>query len=210
MLQNKLTFNQSSVSLEITGVPDYSNNENKDQISIISEWKLMIIDKPLIEGGLDHLISVMDAFFTYSRFLLNEQIPLYESQLIDIKTLNYLTHEIVLKSSRPNVDPLNIKVGNSVLSDIINCFDQLKSSNKLKRIYSKDQNIIRKKGFLTSLNNKKITSYLLPPLISLCSLFLISFSYVYIYDYINERDNKSHFLDFKSKLISIKSAITLL
>ena len=147
MLQNKLTFNQSSVSLEITGVPDYSNNENKDQISIISEWKLMIIDKPLIEGGLDHLISVMDAFFTYSRFLLNDQIPLYESQLIDIKTLNYFTHEIVLKSSRPNMDPLNIKVGNSVLSDIINCFDQLKSSNKLKRIYNKDQNIIRKKVF---------------------------------------------------------------
>lgn len=195
MLQNKLIFNQSSVSLEITGVPDYSNNDNKDQISIISGWKLTIIDKPLIEGSLDHLISVMDAFFTYSRFLLNEQIPLYESQLIDIKTLNYFTHEIVLKSSRPNVDPLNINVGNSVLSDIINCFDQLKSSNELKEIYKKDQIILRKKGFLTSLNNKKIISYLLPPLISLSSLFLISFSYIYIYDYINERDNKSHLLN---------------
>ena len=137
----------------------------------------------------------MDAFFTYSRFLLNEQIPLYESQLIDIKTLNYFTHEIVLKSSRPNVDPLNINVGNSVLSDIINCFDQLKSSNELKEIYKKDQIILRKKGFLTSLNNKKIISYLLPPLISLSSLFLISFSYIYIYDYINERDNKSHLLN---------------
>ena len=195
MLQNKLIFNQSSVSLEITGVPDYSNNDNKDQISIISGWKLTIIDKPLIEGSLDHLISVMDAFFTYSRFLLNEQIPLYESQLIDIKTLNYFTHEIVLKSSRPNVDPLNINIGNSVLSDIINCFDQLKSSNELKEIYKKDQIILRKKGFLTSLNNKKIISYLLPPLISLSSLFLISFSYIYIYDYINERDNKSHLLN---------------
>ena len=195
MLQNKLIFNQSSVSLEITGVPDYSNNDNKDQISIISGWKLTIIDKPLIEGSLDHLISVMDAFFTYSRFLLNEQIPLYESQLIDIKTLNYFTHEIVLKSSRPNVDPLNINVGNSVLSDIINCFDQLKSSNELKEIYKKDQIILRKKGFLTSLNNKKIISFLLPPLISLSSLFLISFSYIYIYDYINERDNKSHLLN---------------
>ena len=35
MLQNKLSFHQSSVSLEIIGLPDYSNNENKDQISII-------------------------------------------------------------------------------------------------------------------------------------------------------------------------------
>ena len=43
MLQNRISFNQSSVSLEIIGLPDYSNNENKDEISIISEWKLNII-----------------------------------------------------------------------------------------------------------------------------------------------------------------------
>ena len=48
--------------LEIIGLPDYSNNENKDQISIISQWKLMIIDKPLIEGNLEHLSSIMSAF----------------------------------------------------------------------------------------------------------------------------------------------------
>ena len=39
-MQNKLSFHQTSVSLEIIGLPDYSNNENKDQISIISQWKL--------------------------------------------------------------------------------------------------------------------------------------------------------------------------
>ena len=49
-MQNKLSFHQSSASLEIIGLPDYSNNENKDQISIISQWKLTIVDKPLIEG----------------------------------------------------------------------------------------------------------------------------------------------------------------
>jgi len=53
MMQNKLSFHQSSVSLEIIGLPDYSNNENKDQISIISQWKLTIIDNPLIEVKLN-------------------------------------------------------------------------------------------------------------------------------------------------------------
>jgi len=53
MMQNKLSFHQSSVSLEIIGLPDYSNNEYKDEISIISQWKLTIIDKPLIEGKLN-------------------------------------------------------------------------------------------------------------------------------------------------------------
>ena len=84
MLQEKVYFNQSSVTLEIVGLPDYSNSENKDQISIISQWKLLIIDKPLIEGNIDHLISVMQAFYSYSYFLINNEIPLYESKLIDI------------------------------------------------------------------------------------------------------------------------------
>ncbi len=203
MLQNKFIFNQSSVSLEIIGLPDFSNNENKDQISIISQWKLKIIDMPLIEGSLDHLKSVMDAFYTYSRFLLNEETPLYKSTLIDIKTLNYVTHEIILKSSKPNVDPLNIKIGNSVLSDIVNCFDQMISSNKVKKIYVNDQNFIRNKGFIGSFNNCNITSFLLPPLISICSLFIISLGYIYFYNSINERENKTHFLDSKNRLISI-------
>jgi hypothetical protein len=85
MLQNRISFNQSSVRLEIIGLPDYSNNENKDEISIISEWKLNIIDKPLIEGKIDHLLPIMDAFYIYSNLLITNQIPLYESKLIDIK-----------------------------------------------------------------------------------------------------------------------------
>ena len=74
MLQNKLLFNQSSVSLEIIGLPDYSNNENKEQISIISQWKLMIINKPLIEGNIDHLGLIMEAFYNYSNFLIKRNL----------------------------------------------------------------------------------------------------------------------------------------
>ena len=84
-MQNKLSFHQSSVSLEIIGLPDFSNNENKDQISIISQWKLIIIDKPLIEGKFEHLGPIMDAFYIYSNILIKNDIPIYESKLIDIK-----------------------------------------------------------------------------------------------------------------------------
>jgi len=132
MMQNKLSFNQSSVSLEIIGLPDYSNNENKDQISIISQWKLTIVDKPLIEGKIEHLVPIMDAFYIYSNFLVKNEIPLYESKLIDIKADNLHIHSIVLKSSKPNVKPLVLKIGNSLLSDTINCFDQLNESPKVR------------------------------------------------------------------------------
>ena len=64
-MQNRLLFHQSSVSLEIIGLPDFSNNEYEDQISIISQWKLTIIDKPLIEGKVEHLVPIMAAMYVY-------------------------------------------------------------------------------------------------------------------------------------------------
>ena len=131
-MQNKLSFHQSSVSLEIVGLPDYSNNENKDHISIISQWKLTIVDKPLIEGKIEHLGPIMDAFYIYSNLLIKNETPIYESKLIDIKADNLHIHNIVLKSSKPNVKPLVLKIGNSLLSDTINCFDQLNESPKVR------------------------------------------------------------------------------
>ena len=206
MLQNKFLFNQSSVSLEIIGLPDYSNNENKDYISIISQWKLMIIDKPVIEGNLDHLKSIMKAFYSYSNSLLNDENPRYESNLIDITPENFYTHILLLKSSKPEVKPLNIRIGNSVLADTINCFDQLCSSNKVKNIYQKEFTNFKNKNYLSLLDKKNIFNFLLPPLFSLCSIFLVSTALIYVYD---GNDNSS-LINTKNKLISIKSSDKLL
>ncbi len=206
MLQNKFLFNQSSVSLEIIGLPDYSNNENKDYISIISQWKLMIIDKPVIEGNLDHLKSIMKAFYSYSISLLNDENPRYESNLIDITPENFYTHILLLKSSKPQVKPLNIRIGNSVLADTINCFDQLGSSNKVKNIYQREFINLKNKNYLSLLDKKNIFNFLLPPLFSLCSIFLVSTALIYVYD---ESDNSS-LINTKNKLISIKSSNKLI
>ena len=209
MLQNKYSFNQSSVSLEIIGLPDISGNENKENISIISQWKLMIINKPVIEGNIDHLKSIMKAFYSYSISLLNDEYVSYESNLIDIKPENPYTHILLLKSSKSEVKPLNIRIGNSVLADIINCFDQLDSSNKVKKIYSKDLTTLNNKNHLYVLNKKNISNLLLPPLISLCSIFLISTAFIYAYDRNDNNDNRS-LLNKKDKSISIKSINKLL
>ena len=190
MMQNKLSFHQSSVSLEIIGLPDYSNNENKDQISIISQWKLTIIDKPLIEGKIEHLGPIMNAFYIYSNLLIKNKIPLYESKLIDIKAENLHIHNIVLKSSKPNVKPLILKIGNSLLSDTINCFDQLNESPKV-RIKKTDitNNIPNNLRF--GLNNKvKFFNFIMPPFIAICSLILFSSSFIYFYNPFENKENK--------------------
>ena len=195
-MQNKLSFHQSSVSLEIVGLPDYSNNENKDQISIISHWKLTIIDKPLIEGKIDHLEPIMKAFYIYSNLLIKNEIPLYESRLIDIKADNLHIHNLVLKSSKPNIKPLVMKIGNSLLSDIINCFDQLNESSKVRiNKSSVFINIPKKVSF--RLNKKpKFVNFFLPPFIAIFSLIIFSLTLTYFYNPIEDRE--------KNELINLK------
>ena len=188
MMQNKLSFHQSAVSLDIIGLPDYSNNENKDQISIISQWKLTIIDKPLIEGKIEHLGPIMDAFYIYSNLLIQNEIPIYESKLIDIKADNLNIHNIVLKSSKPNVKPLILKIGNSLLSDTINCFDQLNESSKVRiKKTGLSNNIPKKVKF--RLNNKvKFFNFILPPFIAICSLILFSSTFIYFFNPVEDKE----------------------
>ena len=195
MLQNRLSFHQSSVSLEIMGLPDYSNNENKDQISIISQWKLNIIDKPLIEGKIEHLGPIMDAFYIYSNLLIKNEIPKYESKLIDIKAENLYIHNIVLKSSKTNVEPLILKIGNSLLSDTINCFDQLNESSKV-RIQKTGLCINIPKKVKFGFSNDKFFDFIMPPFIAISSLIIFSFSLSYFYNPI-EIEEKKEFINPK-------------
>ena len=195
-MQNKLSFHQSSVSLEIIGLPDYSNNEYKDEISIISQWKLTIINKPLIEGKVEHLGPIMEAFYIYSNLLIKNEIPLYESKLIDIKAENLNIHNIVLKSSKPNVKPLTLKIGNSLLSDTINCFDQLNESPKVRIKKTDIHNNIPTKLRLGLKNKGNFFNFIMPPFIAICSLILFSSAFIYLYDPIENKE--------KNELINAK------
>jgi len=190
MIQNKLSFHQSSVSLEIIGLPDFSNNEKKDQISIISQWKLTIIDKPLIEGKIEHLEPIMDAFYIYLNLLIKNEIPIYESKLIDIKADNLYIHSIVLKSSKPNVKPLVLKIGNSLLSDTINCFDQLNESPKVKIKKTDVPNNISKKIRFGFTSKNKFLNFIMPPFIAIFSLILFSSTFFYFYNPVENIEKK--------------------
>lgn len=209
MLQNKLIFNQSSVSLEIIGLPDLSDNEGKDQISIISQWRLQIIDKPLIEGNKDHLISIMNAFYVYTNYLINNENSTYESKLINIKADNLFTHYVLLKSSKPDVEPLKLKIGNSILTDIINCFDQLNSSNKVRKTNQNFlENMPKKRNYIVSYKNKIIEIFV-PPFLSLFSLFIFSSAFIYFYD-VKDYDEEKTILNYDQIFDSAKSTKAIL
>ena len=187
-MQNKLSFHQSSASLEIIGLPDYSNNENKDQISIISQWKLSIVDKPLIEGKIEHLVPIMNAFYIYSNLLIKNEIPIYESKLIDIKAENLHNHNVVLKSSKPNVKPLTFKIGNSLLSDTINCFDQFNESSKVRFKKTGTSFKMQKKIRFGLYKKVKFFKFIMPPFIAICSLILFSSIFIYFYNPVEDKE----------------------
>ena len=108
-------------------------------------------------------------------------MPIFESKLIDIKADNLHMHNIVLKSSKPNVKPLNIKIGNTSLSDTINCFDQLNESPKV-RIKKTDVIYNIPKNLKFGLNNKvKFLNFIMPPFIAIFSLILCSSTLIYFY-----------------------------
>jgi hypothetical protein len=124
----------------------------------------------------------MNAFYIYSNLLVKNEMPLFESKLIDIKADNLHIHNIVLKSSKPNVKPLNLKIGNSLLSDTINCFDQLIESPKVRvKNIDVSNNMTKKLRF--GLDNKvKFLNFFIPPFIAICSLILFSSSFIYFYN----------------------------
>ena len=149
---------------------------------------MCIRDRPLIEGKIEHLEPIMNAFYIYSNLLIKNEIPIYESELIDIKADNLYIHNIVLKSSKPNVNPLNIKIGNTSLSDTINCFDQLTESSKVRIKKTQVSHYIPKKGRF-GLNNKvKFLNFIMPPFIAIISLILCSSTFIYFYNPVEDKE----------------------
>ena len=187
MIQNKYTFNQSSAELEIIGLPDYSNNDNEKKISIISKWKLSIIDQPDIEGSLDHLKLIIQSFYKYSSLILSGREEKLVSKLIDISLDDDGLHNLLLKSTKPQVKPLKLKLGNAEFTDVLNCFDQLKQSNDISFNFKTITPVYKKQSF-TLRNKNKLKNILYPPLLAFLSISLITSSLLYLYESNQRRD----------------------
>ena len=194
MIQKTITFAKSSVKLVITGLPDYSNNDSDTIISIISNWKLLILNKPEIEGGIDHFNNIIKTFYEYSySFLFNKDCGI-QSSLIDISTKNNGLHDITLKSTKPNVEPMKLTIGNAELIDIINCFDQLINSENVNvELYQFENNFNKKK--LNKFSKIFFINKLIPPLIALFSITISSLLITYLYKLDQTSEDRVSFVD---------------
>ncbi len=200
MLQNKYSFNQSSAELVISGLPDYSNNDNKDNISIISSWKLSIINQPEIEGSIDHLKSVIKAFYKCAALSLLDREEKIESELIDLNLDESGSYRIILKSTKPEVKPLKLKIGYAEFSDIINCFDQLKNFNEIKIDFNELLPNIRKESFI-SFDRNRLSNTIFPPLIALLSISFFTFIGFYFFENKDSRNKNISIISNSSNIV---------
>ena len=98
------------------------------------------------------------------------------------------SHNIILKSSKPNVKPLTLKIGNSLLSDTINCFDQLNESSKVRIKETVLSNYIPKKRRFGIKNKVKFLNFIMPPFIAIFSLILFSSTFIYFYNPVEDKE----------------------
>ena len=204
MLQNKYSFNQSSTELVISGLPDYSNNDNNDNISIVSSWKLSILNKPEIEGGINHLKSVIKAFYKCAALSLLDREEKIESELIDLNLDENGSYRIILKSTKPNVKPLKLKIGYAEFSDIINCFDQLKNFKKIKIDFDELLPNLKKRNVLY-FDRNKFSYTIIPPLLAFLTISIFTFINIYFFENKDSRNkNISVISNNSNTVIKIK------
>tara|TARA_Y100001933_G_scaffold246923_1_gene279148 strand:- start:100 stop:714 length:615 start_codon:yes stop_codon:yes gene_type:complete len=204
MLQNRYSFKQSSTELIIFGLPDYSNDDDNDNISIISNWKLSIIDQPEIEGSIDHLKSVIKAFYKCAALTLLDREEMIESELIDLNLDESGSYRVILKSTKPNVKPLRLKIGYAEFSDIINCFDQLKNFKKIKIDFNDLLPNIKKKS-IYSFDKNKFSYNIFPPILAFLTISLFTFIGIYFFENKDSRNkNISIISNNPNSMIKIK------
>ena len=80
------------------------------------------------------------------------------------------------------MEPLILKIGNSLLSDTINCFDQLSESLKVRIKNNNLSTNIPKKARFGVKRKFNFFNILTPPFISICSLILFSSAFIYFYN----------------------------
>ena len=75
-----------------------------------------------------------------------------------------------------------------MLSDTINCFDQLNDSSKVI-LKKTDLSTYYSKKVRFSLSNKvKFFNFFVPPFIAICSLILLSSTFIYFYNPVEDKE----------------------
>jgi hypothetical protein len=134
MQKNTYRYEQTAALLLVEGYPDLSAAHGKEAIGILSAWRLQLIGTPELEGTRDHLESLMNAVMPYARHQLSGVGRGFgaEDGFVSIGPMDSGTgHQLELRSSREGVEPLQIKLDDADLADLVHCLDRLRLDERV-------------------------------------------------------------------------------
>tara|TARA_B100001173_G_scaffold99814_1_gene86337 strand:- start:502 stop:1125 length:624 start_codon:yes stop_codon:yes gene_type:complete len=135
MQKNTYRYEQTAALLLVEGYPDLSAGHGKEAIGILSAWRLQLIGTPELEGSRDHLESLMSAVMPYARHQLSGVGLRFGAvgDFVSICPMDSGTgHQLELRSSREGVEPLQIKLDDADLADLVRCLDRLRLDERVK------------------------------------------------------------------------------
>ena len=133
MLKTTYQYEQTAARLVVEGFPDLSAGHSSDAVGILSSWRLQLVGAPELEGTRDHLEALMAAVMPYARHRLSGVQRRFgqESGFVSIGP-NQTNHLLELRSSREGVEPLQLKLDDAELADLVRCLDQLRIDSRVK------------------------------------------------------------------------------
>ena len=133
MLKTTYRYEQTAARLEVEGFPDLSAGHANDAIGILSAWRLQLVGAPELEGTRDHLEALMAAVMPYARHRLSGVQRRFgqESSFVSIGP-DQTSHRLELRSSREGVEPLQLKLDDAELADLVRCLDRLRLDSRVK------------------------------------------------------------------------------
>ena len=124
----KLTsrYEQTSCRLILEGLPDLSAGQSSQTIGILTGFSLALAGNTEMEGQRDHLQALLDVVLPYARQLISGVSRPMGADDVPVAIRPAAGgHELELRSSQPNTPPLQVRLDDAELADLVRCLDRL-------------------------------------------------------------------------------------
>jgi hypothetical protein len=133
-MKQSLVFDQLSCRLQVDGLPDVSIGQSGSALGIITGWSLQWVGRPLLEGRREHLQALMQVVLPYARHLISGvsrdfSVP---GEPVDIGPHPQGGHRLLLRSSQPDTAPLEVRLDDAELADLVRVLDLLRLDPRLQ------------------------------------------------------------------------------
>ncbi len=125
-MKTSKSYKEGIASLEVDGIPDQSLGHDSDTIGILLSWKLTLIGLTVLEGKKEHLLNLVYVILSYSRSCISGLPDSISDMAQSIKISGVKGgHELILVSTKKDVEPLTIILDDAELSDLTKCLDKI-------------------------------------------------------------------------------------